>query len=288
MEINVEQIYSQYNQLEFNLDNEELTESELNYLDSLSDEELNSLAKQLEDNGDYYDSLQMGQKLILNSIYGAFGNEHFVCSDVNIAGGITAMGRHLIKFVDKINEDYWYNYWHIDYELHKKLGLNSDDIKPIDPTWVHRESKTLWEDEVTDELVEDGTIQRKFPTSVYIDTDSVDKNTIIRTNKGIMSVEDLYAYSEQFGNAGDTLSGHESVNTDVKVLNYSDENKLYYAPVKRIIRHKVNKPKYKLKTKSGKTVYVTSDHSLVVYRNNKQVVVKPNEIKSGDKVLSIK
>lgn len=166
-------VFEKYDNLIFDLNQDDLDESEKLYLDSLSDEELDILMKNIEDESHYYDSLQMGEKLILNSIYGAFGNEHFVCSDVNIAGGITAMGRHLVKFVDNINEEYWYNYWHIDYELHEKLGIDSDSITPIDPQWIHRESRTDWDEEYTDELVEDGVIQRKNPVSVYIDTDSI-------------------------------------------------------------------------------------------------------------------
>lgn len=169
----LEDVYKKYDNLIFDLNQEELVEKEIMYLDSLSDKELEELLKRMGDEAHYYDSLQTGEKLILNSIYGAFGNAHFVCSDVNIAGGITAMGRHLVKFVDNINEEYWYNYWHLDYDLHEKLGIDSDSITPIDPQWIHRESRTNWDEEYKDELVEDGIIQRKFPVSVYIDTDSI-------------------------------------------------------------------------------------------------------------------
>ena len=32
--------------------------------------------------------------------------------------------------MDKVNQDYWYNQWHLDFELHTKLGLK--DITSID------------------------------------------------------------------------------------------------------------------------------------------------------------
>ena len=38
-------------------------------------------------------------------------------------GGVfqTAMGRDLIKNMDKVNQHYWKNLWHDDFELHNKL-----------------------------------------------------------------------------------------------------------------------------------------------------------------------
>lgn len=99
-----------------------------------------------------------------------------------------------------------------------------------------------------------------------------------------LTIEELYNYCEQYGSAGDTLSGHESVNCPIKVLNY-DGNDLYYANVKRVIRHKVSKKKWRIMTNSGKSVTVTNDHSMIVYRNDKQVVCKPEEMKKTDKLL---
>jgi len=39
------------------------------------------------------------------------------------------MGRDLTKTMDKVNQDYWYNDWQNDFELHKRLGIK--DITPI-------------------------------------------------------------------------------------------------------------------------------------------------------------
>ena len=87
------------------------------------------------------------------------------------------------------------------------------------------------------------------------------------------------------GSGGKTIKGHESVITNDKVLNWNDG--LYMAPVKRIIRHKVNKPKWKLKTKSGKEILVTNDHSMIVFRDGNKLEVKPSEILKTDKILTI-
>lgn len=62
-----------------------------------------------------------------------------------MAATITAEGRTLVQKMDKVNQDYWYNQWHKDIELHKNLGIKN----------------------VT-------TINSKTEeTSIYIDTDSL-------------------------------------------------------------------------------------------------------------------
>jgi intein/homing endonuclease len=87
---------------------------------------------------------------------------------------------------------------------------------------------------------------------------------------------------------GTTLSGHESVPTQDKILNYSENVGLYFAPVKRIIRHKVSKTKWKLRTRTGKEIVVTDDHSMIVFREGKRVEVRPSEILKSDKILILK
>ena len=46
--------------------------------------------------------------------------------------------------MDRVNEDYWYNQWHLDFELHEKVGIT--DVTPID---------------------------KNEPVSIYADTDSL-------------------------------------------------------------------------------------------------------------------
>jgi len=122
---------------------------------------------------------------------------------------------------------------------------------------------------------------------IYGDTDSCSSDSKIITNLSACTIEELYN-KNILSDAGETLRGHESVLCDEKVLNYSKEKNLYYAPIKRIIRHKVTKSKWKLKTKSGKEIIVTNDHSMIVFRDGIQTEVKPCDILMTDKILSIK
>ena len=54
------------------------------------------------------------------------------------------------------------------------------------------------------------------------------------------------------------------------------------------MRHKVRKPKWRLKTATGKEIFVTNDHSMIVFRDGKKLEVKPYEILKTDKILVVK
>ncbi len=81
---------------------------------------------------------------MLNGSYGAFATSYFILYNNHVAGTITAQGRDLTRTMDKVNEDYWYNQWQDDHELHYILG-----IKNVSP------------------------ISRDEPVSIYADTDSL-------------------------------------------------------------------------------------------------------------------
>ena len=168
------------------------------------------------------------------------------------------MGRELTKTMDKVNEDYWHNQWHNDFELHFKMGI--EDVTQI---------------------------KKNENVTIYGDTDSCDPGTIISTDSGKFTIEQWYDKNTVNGSAGSTLNGHESIITNDKILNYKDGD-VYFTNVKRIIRHKVSKPKWKLKTKSGKEVIITNDHSMIVFRDGEQIEIKPCEILKSDKILVLK
>jgi hypothetical protein len=219
-------------------------------------EELKKRANELKREADYYNALQLALKLVLNGSYGSFCSQYFVLFNEYVGGTITAQGRELTQKMDTDNVHYWTVLWHEDTELHNRLGLKN--VKKI-PQGVN--------------------------VSIYADTDSVEKNSVIRTDKGSFTIEELYGTCEKNGSGGTTISGHESVLCHHKVLNYSETSGLYFTPVKRIIRHKVNKPKWKLSTKDGKKIIVTNDHSMMVIRDGILYEIKPSEIKMTDKII---
>lgn len=93
-------------------------------------EELKKKSQELKKEVDYYNALQLALKLVLNGSYGAFATSYFILYNNHVAGTITAQGRDLTRTMDKVNEDYWYNQWHLDDELHYLLGIK--DVTTID------------------------------------------------------------------------------------------------------------------------------------------------------------
>jgi hypothetical protein len=238
-------------------------------------DELKAAIQQVNANVELFNNLQLGSKLFINSVYGVFGTVFFNLFNEDIAESITLQGQDLIKFsVEEVNK-YFKDSWMSDYDAHNKIAS---------------EMKSKYPDFNVDEFLRRAsTIQAQFSTlQLYGDTDSIKFDSIIKTKNhpnGI-TIEDFY--NENMNNVSDsTIAGHESVVTNDSVLNWSDKDNLYYGKVKRIIRHKVNKPKWRLKTKSGKEIICTSDHSLIVFRDGVKLSVKPNEILQSDKILAV-
>jgi hypothetical protein len=169
-----------------------------------------------------------------------------------VAGTITAEGRELTRSMDKVNEDYWYNQWHLDTDTHKKMHI--------------RNVSKITENE---------------PVSIY--GDSVHGDSIINTDAGTYTIEDLY--NKQ--NEKSIRKDKEVIPVDFKSLNWTEERGIHYSKVKNIIRHKTSKKKFKIKA-GNKEVIVTEDHSIIVFRNGEKIEVKPSEIKTSDKVLIYK
>lgn len=131
-------------------------------------------------------------------------------------------------------------------------------------------------------------------------TDSVSANSIIRTEKHPEGITIEEFYNENINNIGETtLAGHECVTTDDKVLNFYPKNPIqtthlagteyettfdeydYYGPVKRIIRHKVTKPKWKvysIQRPNELCVECTGDHSVMVGRKGDLIPIRPKDM----------
>jgi DNA polymerase elongation subunit (family B) len=221
----------------------------------LSQDEIKTLVEYYSMLSAKYGAYEQAVKVMLNSIYGAFGNKWFHFFNIDIAESITLQGQSAILYSEKILNKYFQEFWTKDRAVHEFFNI-----------------------QVKNKLVR--------PSVVYIDTDSVVGDTLINLDDGrSVKIEDLY--TEGINSAGNTLNGHESVSIRNKVLNWDDTEGLYYAPVKRVIKHKVTKSKWKLKTKSGKEIIVTNDHSMIVFRDGKKIEVKPSEILKTDKILTV-
>lgn len=87
-------------------------------------QKINELEKTVNNFTSRYNQLKATEqslKKILASTYGAFANQHFVVSNFFIANSITLHGRDTIVYMIKNIESYFFNEWHLDKELHRKL-----------------------------------------------------------------------------------------------------------------------------------------------------------------------
>ena len=123
--------------------------------------------------------------------------------------------------------------------------------------------------------------------AIYGDTDSVAKDSIIRTSKGFFKIEDLYDLYAKTELIEYSSNGHEIITLPDELLVANLESKTdefaTYSKVKKLIRHKVTKKKWRIKT-TNKEVIVTEDHSCMVLRDDELIAVKPKEILASDSV----
>ena len=90
--------------------------------ETCSIEDLKARIDHLENEEEYYNTMQLSAKTFINSVYGVFGTAFFNLADSDIAESITLQGQDLIKFsVIEIN-NYINNYWNQDYDGHKRIA----------------------------------------------------------------------------------------------------------------------------------------------------------------------
>lgn len=75
-------------------------------------------------------SQEQSIKLLINSVYGAFGSPYFIMYNTDIAESITLQGQDIIKNADKFINLYFKNLWHEDYQVHQAMGIDSQ-VRPI-------------------------------------------------------------------------------------------------------------------------------------------------------------
>ena len=97
-------------------------------------EEVNKEITSVESLYNQYKSFQMALKLVINGTYGAFAHPKFVVSNKHIANAITMHGRDIILYMLGKIEDYFFNKWHLDTEVHNLLSeqyIGFDENKKV-------------------------------------------------------------------------------------------------------------------------------------------------------------
>lgn len=196
-------------------------------------------AKEMEE---YYDLLQLTKKIQLNSAYGALLAKGFRWGAENIGASVTYSGR----------------------------AVTTHMIGEIGETLTGERALLIKTHEV--ERDKDGNAYVKniynssLPEVVYSDTDSVAFDSLIPTNLGKKTIEELF----NLGNIEVIGDKEYSFVADLQTFVPVD-NKPQLKDVKWIYRHKVTKGRWKVTLESGKEVIVTEDHSIMVERDGKLV-----------------
>lgn len=204
-----------------------------------------------------YHNLQWACKILLNSLYGTISTKFCRFYDIDLARSVTMSGQTVIKTNGNMMNDYFAEDIYNNKAIRKKYNIN-DEFKV-------------------------GEVLK------YIDTDSTEKNAMIRTNKGAFKIETLFEMFESKKHY--SQKGHEIVyprSKDLKCLTYNETfKKVELGGVKKIVRHKVTKGKWKI-SGGGKEVIVTEDHSCMVLREGILIEIKPRDIKKTDKLIVLK
>jgi DNA polymerase elongation subunit (family B) len=97
-------------------------------------EELEKLLVEYQKKSSDFHNEEQGVKLTLNSIYGALGNKWFSLANIDVAESVTLQGQDIWKFAEKIINRYFNELWHLDTELHEKMGIKN--VRPLSLDFV--------------------------------------------------------------------------------------------------------------------------------------------------------
>lgn len=91
--------------------------------EELTLEEMINLADYYEVESAKFTAYEQAVKVMLNSIYGAFGNKWFHFFNIDIAESITLQGQNAILYSEKILNKYFQDFFVKDTEIHNKLNI---------------------------------------------------------------------------------------------------------------------------------------------------------------------
>ena len=100
-------------------------------LETATSEEIKAEIERLKGLANKFKNEEQAIKILLNSVYGGLANKWMVCFNLDTAEAVTHQGQAMIKYAEKIINHYFHDIWHKDVELHKKLGINTEEVKPV-------------------------------------------------------------------------------------------------------------------------------------------------------------
>lgn len=111
----------------------------------------------------YYNK-QWAEKTIINSSYGALASKYFVGFNLKVASSVTEMGRNIVRYGASILNKYFDEYWPLDKELHQKLGLFGEPIKPQRQVLRYGDTDSVYfsVEDIVDDLISRNLMPQKY------------------------------------------------------------------------------------------------------------------------------
>jgi hypothetical protein len=132
---------------------------------------------------------------------------------------------------------------------------------------------------ITGQYVHDGE------AVIYADTDSVDQNSLIHTDQGPMTIEQLFAMGTRFWQQG---GKQYSVNDQIRVAVYKGQTSgtIELGSYNYVYRHRTSKRRFRVTDTMGNAVTVTEDHAMIVLNNNQLVELSPMDLQAGQQLIT--
>jgi len=136
-------------------------------LNDLSKEDLKHQYDIAESESLKFRNYEQAVKLILNSMYGAFGNNYFHFFNIDLAEAITLQCQDAILYTEVAINKYFNDFWHKDKELHKLLDIEvTDSIKDAVVIYIDTDSCYVSFEEVYQNANYDGDVT-EFIKDIY-------------------------------------------------------------------------------------------------------------------------
>jgi hypothetical protein len=225
-------------------------------------------------------------KKFINSVYGATASKYFIAHNVDVAESITLQGQDLNHYSENAVNEYFSGVFQNDTELHKKLGISTEDAQKV----------SIAKGKTTETGLLEGPdfwyLKGNQSLTVAGDTDSVTGDTVIDINGKRLTIEQFFKECKEENDLPFVLKTEDSKEIvpvyDKQALTYIDHNDCAtYKPVHYVFRHKVKKAKFRIKSESDKEIIVTGDHSIMVIRDNTMMSIPAKNIKPTDRLITV-
>jgi len=111
--------------------------------DALTQDEIKILVEHYSTLSAKYTAYEQAVKVMLNSIYGAFGNKWFHFFNIDIAESITLQGQNAILYSERILNKYFQEFWAKDTAVHEHLNI-SVKTKLVRPSVVYIDTDSCY------------------------------------------------------------------------------------------------------------------------------------------------